>query len=253
MDTLIRTLRLGKEYPTEAQPVVALRDVTLDIGRGELVAVMGPSGSGKSTLLNLLGCMDRPSNGRYLLDGQAVSELGVNALARIRNRRIGLVFQNFNLLARTSAAENVELPLLYDSVSASERRKRVRQSLEQVGLIHRMGHFPSQLSGGEQQRVAIARALVNDPALILADEPTGALDSRTGREIIALFQTLNRTGITIVLVTHDRDVAAHAQRVIVFRDGSVVGDVANARPRDARNGSEDDRAADLAPGIEAGP
>lgn len=233
MGALIQTSKLSKAYPTEAAPVLALREVSLRIDRGEFVAVMGPSGSGKSTLLNLLGCMDRPSAGRYVLDGEPVSDFGVNALAGVRNRRIGLVFQNFNLLGRTSAAENVELPLLYGDLPAGQRRARVEQRLRQVGLGDRMQHHPSQLSGGEQQRVAIARALVNDPALLLADEPTGALDSKTGQEIIALFQQLNRSGITILLVTHDRHVAMHAQRIILFRDGRLVRDLPNPRPRDA--------------------
>ncbi len=233
MGALIQTAKLSKAYPTEAAPVLALREVSLRIDRGEFVAVMGPSGSGKSTLLNLLGCMDRPSAGRYVLDGEPVSDFGVNALAGVRNRRIGLVFQNFNLLGRTSAAENVELPLLYGDLPAGQRRARVAERLRQVGLGDRMRHHPSQLSGGEQQRVAIARALVNDPALLLADDPTGALDSKTGQEIIALFQQLNRSGITILLVTHDRHVAMHAQRIILFRDGRLVRDLPNPRPRDA--------------------
>jgi putative ABC transport system ATP-binding protein len=194
---------------------------------------MGASGSGKSTFMNMLGCLDRPTSGEYYLAGERVSNLSGDQLAAIRNRRIGFVFQQFNLLPRTSALDNVELPLLYSHVPPAERHQRARQRLVEVGLEQRMDHHPAQLSGGQQQRVAIARALVNNPALILADEPTGALDSRTSIEIMALFQKLSREGMTIVLVTHESDIASFATRIITFRDGKVVGDAANA-PQDAQ-------------------
>jgi putative ABC transport system ATP-binding protein len=203
----------------------ALRGVDLAIEVGEFTAVMGASGSGKSTLMNLLGCLDRPTRGRYLLDGQDVSGLTQDALAAIRNRTIGFVFQNFNLLSRTSAVENVELPLLYAGVPAAERHARAREALERVGLAGRAHHHPSQLSGGQQQRVAIARALVNRPRLLLADEPTGNLDSRTSVEVMALLQELGRGGITVVLVTHEPDIAEHSSRVLVMRDGQVRSDL----------------------------
>ena len=231
---LIDVQDLAKDYRMGAQTVHALRGVTLTIRAGEFVAVMGPSGSGKSTFMNLLGCLDGPTAGRYLLDGQDVSGLGASALARVRNQKIGFVFQGFNLLARTSALENVELPLLYGSLSSAERRARANHTLEAVGLSDRADHQPSQLSGGQQQRVAIARALVNTPALILADEPTGNLDTRTSVEIMALLQTLNRQCITVVLVTHERDIAEYATRVIYFRDGRLQRDERNAQPRDAQ-------------------
>ncbi|HPA90932.1 MAG TPA: ABC transporter ATP-binding protein [Quisquiliibacterium sp.] len=229
---LIHTRHLRKQYTMGDATVHALEDVSLDIAAGELVAVMGPSGSGKSTFMNVLGCLDRPSSGHYALAGESVDALEADALADIRNRRIGFVFQQFNLLPRTSALENVELPLLYTALPRQQRRARARQRLEQVGLGARLDHHPGQLSGGQQQRVAIARALVNDPVLILADEPTGALDSRTSLEVMALLQQLNREGITVVLVTHEHDVAAFASRIVTFRDGRVVSDLPNA-PRDA--------------------
>jgi putative ABC transport system ATP-binding protein len=231
---LIDVQDLTKDYRMGAQTVHALRGVTLGIQAGEFVAVMGPSGSGKSTFMNLLGCLDGPTAGRYLLDGQDVSGLGTSELARVRNQKIGFIFQGFNLLARTSALENVELPLMYASLSSGERRARATRTLEAVGLTNRADHQPSQLSGGQQQRVAIARALVNTPALILADEPTGNLDTRTSVEIMALLQTLNRQGITVVLVTHERDIAEYATRVIYFRDGRLQRDERTARPRDAQ-------------------
>jgi len=218
----------------ESHTVVALRGVSLEIAIGEFVAVMGPSGSGKSTFMNLLGCLDSPTRGDYFLAGERVSELSGDALATIRNRRLGFVFQNFNLLARTSAVENVELPLLYSHVSAEERRKRAMARLAEVGLAERANHQPSQLSGGQQQRVAIARALVNDPVLILADEPTGALDTRTSFELMGLLQQLNRDGMTVVLVTHEHDIANFASRIISFRDGHVLDDRKVDRPADAQ-------------------
>ena len=231
---LIDVQDLSKNYRMGAQTVHALRGVTLEIQAGDFVAVMGPSGSGKSTFMNLLGCLDGPTAGRYLLDGQDVSGLGSSQLARVRNQKVGFVFQGFNLLARTSALENVELPLMYSGLPSAARRARAIQTLEAVGLSDRADHQPSQLSGGQQQRVAIARALVNTPALILADEPTGNLDTRTSVEIMALLQTLNRQGMTVVLVTHERDIAEYASRVIHFRDGRLQSDQRNARPRDAQ-------------------
>jgi putative ABC transport system ATP-binding protein len=221
---LIVTSGLTKVYRMEGYAVTALNKVSLEIAPGEFVAVMGPSGSGKSTFMNLLGCLDTPSSGEYSLAGETVSRLSSDALAAIRNRRIGFVFQSFNLLPRTSALENVELPLLYSHVAADERHKRALACLDQVGLADRAEHHPAQLSGGQQQRVAIARALVNDPVLILADEPTGALDTRTSFEVMGLLQDLNRRGMTVVLVTHEHDIAAFATRVISFRDGRVVDD-----------------------------
>jgi len=231
---LLRTRGLSKVYEVGDNRIPALDGVSVEIARGELVAVMGPSGSGKSTFMNVIGCLDRPSAGEYLLEGQPVAGLDADALAAVRNRHIGFVFQSFNLLARTSALENVELPLVYAGVKAAERRVRALEMLAGVGLADRARHLPQQLSGGQQQRVAIARALVTRPALILADEPTGALDSRTSLEIMALFQSLNRQGMTVVLVTHEPDVARFARRVLRFLDGRVVGDEANASPDDAR-------------------
>src|SRR5258708_20807895 len=213
-----------KDYDLGETKVHALRGVKLRIGRGEFVAIMGASGSGKSTFMNILGCLDKPTTGRYLLEGIAVSELSKKELATIRNRKIGFVFQGFNLLSRTTALENVELPTLYAQVSKEEGRKRAREALELVGLGERMQHFPSQLSGGQQQRVAIARGLVNHPSILLADEPTGNLDSRTSVEILEIFQNLNDKGLTIVLVTHEQDIAQFAKRVLVFRDGRIRKD-----------------------------
>ena len=228
MNPLIDTRDLVKEYHMGDNVVRALEGVTLNIGEGEFVAVMGPSGSGKSTFMNLAGCLDAPTSGDYFLAGENVARLTGDALSRIRNQRIGFVFQQFNLLPRTTAQDNVELPLLYSGLARAERHARAIRCLTQVGLANRLDHQPNQLSGGQQQRVAIARALVNDPVLILADEPTGALDSRTSIEVMALLQELNRGGITVVLVTHEADVAAFARRVILFRDGRVVEDRANA-------------------------
>jgi putative ABC transport system ATP-binding protein len=227
MAALISVVDLAKDYVMGDTRVQALRGVSLEIAAGEFVAVMGPSGSGKSTFMNLLGCLDQPSGGRYHLDGEEVSRLDGDRLAQVRNRKLGFVFQHFNLLPRTTALDNVALPLLYAGAGTEERRRRASERLHQVGLGGRMEHHPSQLSGGQQQRVAIARALVNDPALVLADEPTGALDSHTSIEIMALLQQLNRDGITVVLVTHEHDIAAHAGRIISFRDGAVIEDRPN--------------------------
>ena len=221
---LIETRDLRKDYVLGDNVVHALAGVSLKIDAGEFVAVMGPSGSGKSTFMNMIGCLDRPSSGDYWLAGEDVARMNSDQLAAVRNQRIGFVFQQFNLLPRTSAQENVELPLMYANVAAQERHQRALDKLRMVGLGERSDHQPSQLSGGQQQRVAIARALVNDPALILADEPTGALDSRTSVEIMALLQQLNRDGMTIVLVTHENDVAAFASRHVMFRDGRIVSD-----------------------------
>src|SRR6266568_110855 len=234
MRALVETEGMVKDYRVGTQVVHALRGVRVEIGVGEFVAVMGPSGSGKSTFMNLLGCLDTLTAGRYILDGDDVSHLSRDALARIRNRKIGFVFQGFNLLPRTSALENVELPLLYSGAAAGGRRRKAREKLEIVGLADRQHHHPAQLSGGQQQRVAIARALINDPVLILADEPTGNLDSRTSLEVMALLQDLNRQGITVVLVTHEADISQFASRVMVFRDGRVTKDEAVAMPKEAR-------------------
>ena len=233
-ESIIVTKDLAKEYRMDGYTVAALRGVSLEIGAGEFVAVMGPSGSGKSTFMNLLGCLDSPSRGEYFLAGERVSDLPGDALAAIRNRRLGFVFQSFNLLPRTSAVENVELPLLYSQVPADERRRRAMTRLGQVGLAERNHHQPSQLSGGQQQRVAIARALVNNPVLILADEPTGALDTRTSFELMGLLQQLNRDGMTVVLVTHEHDIATFASRIISFRDGHVLDDRRVEKPADAQ-------------------
>ena len=223
---LIDAQALTKTYTMGDQTVHALRGVSLRIASGEFVAIMGASGSGKSTLMNILGCLDQPASGSYLLAGEAVQHLAPDALAAVRNRRIGFVFQQFNLLARTSALENVELPLVYAGVKAPERHARAQAALQRVGLAERAAHTPAELSGGQQQRVAIARALVNQPQLILADEPTGALDSHTSEDTMRLLAQLNAQGMTVVLVTHENDVAAWARRRIVFRDGAILEDVA---------------------------
>jgi putative ABC transport system ATP-binding protein len=221
---LIRTRELVKLYRMGGSEVRALDGVSVDIGEGDFVAVMGPSGSGKSTFMNVLGCLDRPTSGEYVLKEKKVSDLTGDELAAVRNRNIGFVFQQFNLLARTPAVENVELPLVYAGLPKKQRLEKATAMLARVGLADRAHHHPAQLSGGQQQRVAIARALVTEPLLILADEPTGALDSRTSLEIMALFQELNRQGMTVVLVTHEPDVARFARRIIAFRDGKVVQD-----------------------------
>ena len=224
---LIAVTDLSRRYAVGEATVNALRGATLRIDRGEFVAITGPSGSGKSTLMNILGCLDRPTSGSYRLSGVEIAALDADARAEIRNRRIGFVFQNFNLLARTTAIENVELPLFYGPTPLAEQRARATEALARVGLAPRAQHVPSQLSGGEQQRVAVARALVNQPELLLADEPTGNLDSRTSADIIAMLRDLNRaSALTIVIVTHDPEVAAAADRIITFRDGAIVTDSA---------------------------
>ncbi len=224
---------LTKTYHLGQTSVHALRGVTLTIHRGEFVAIMGPSGSGKSTFMNLLGCLDRPTAGEYRLMGALVSRMKPDQLADIRSQRLGFIFQGFNLLARASALKNVQLPMAYAGLSNETQRRRARKALQLVGLGDRLDHRPAQLSGGQQQRVAIARALVNNPALILADEPTGNLDSRTSVEIMAILQDLNRRGVTIVLVTHEADIAAYARRQVAFRDGLIVRDEPVAQPRSA--------------------
>ena len=221
---LIEVKDLTKIYPMGNEQVHALDGVTLSIERGEYIAIMGPSGSGKSTLMNLIGCLDTPTSGTYVLNAREVSKMDDNELAAIRNKEIGFVFQTFNLLARTSALGNVELPLIYAGVSRAERIERAKGALEAVGLGDRMSHRPNELSGGQRQRVAVARALVNNPSLLLADEPTGNLDSKTGVELMALFDDLNRRGNTIVLVTHEDDIARHARRVVKLMDGKIVFD-----------------------------
>ncbi len=225
---LIETVDLWKTYQMGEEQIHALRGVSIQIDRGEYVAIMGPSGSGKSTLMNLIGCLDTPSRGSYLLNNKQVSQMDDNELARIRNEEIGFVFQTFNLLPRATALRNVELPLLYAGVSAKEREQRAKAALDKVELSTRMSHRPNELSGGQRQRVAIARALVNNPSILLADEPTGNLDSKTGVEIMGLFERLHAAGNTIVLVTHEPDVAAYAHRAIHIRDGQVEQDVKRA-------------------------
>ncbi|MFY8040971.1 MAG: ABC transporter ATP-binding protein [Bosea sp. (in: a-proteobacteria)] len=243
---LIEARGLTRIHHLDSGRVVALDHVDLDIEAGDMVAVMGPSGSGKSTLMNLIGCLDRPTEGSLSLDGTPTAGLDANALAALRNRKIGFVFQQFNLLPRADAVTNAELPMLYAGVDARTRRRRALEALARVGLADRSHHRPMQLSGGQQQRVAIARALVNDPRLLLADEPTGALDSRTARDILALFQRLNRDGMTVVLVTHDPEVARHAARVVRFRDGRIVGDTRQV-PLVADTAEDSDADADAAP------
>jgi putative ABC transport system ATP-binding protein len=222
--SLIRLQNISRRYQMGAETVHALRKVSLEIARGEYVAIMGPSGSGKSTLMNLLGCLDTPTEGSYELNGSQVSQMDDNRLAEIRNREIGFVFQTFNLLARSNALRNVELPLIYAGVPAHERKQRALDALSQVGLAERIHHKPNELSGGQRQRVAVARALVNTPAILLADEPTGNLDSKTGNEIMGLFEELWRKGNTIILVTHEEDIARNARRIIRLHDGLIASD-----------------------------
>ncbi|MGZ3424784.1 MAG: ABC transporter ATP-binding protein [Polyangiales bacterium] len=224
MGTLVRIEDMVKIYRMGDQELRALDGVSLSIDEGEFVAIMGSSGSGKSTLMNMIGCLDRPTSGKYFLAGKDVSKMSVNEQAEVRNKLLGFVFQQFNLLSRTSALENVELPLVYQGVPAKERRRRAAAALQRVGLGERLDHTPSQLSGGQQQRVAIARALVGEPKVILADEPTGALDSKTSIEVMRLLQELGKAGITVIVVTHEADVAAYARRMIVVRDGRILTD-----------------------------
>src|SRR5438876_11617121 len=233
--SIVNLIDVHKTYRTGEMEVPAVRGVSIEIKRGEFVALMGASGSGKSTLMNILGCLDRPTTGHYILDGADVSGLDRDRLADIRNRKIGFIFQSFNLLPRTSARENVELPLLYSAqrLTNAQLREKADRVLSSVGLGGREDHHPSQLSGGQQQRVAIARALINDPEMLLADEPTGNLDSRTSVEIMAIFQQLNERGITIVMVTHEQDIAAYAQRNVIMRDGLITHDHVVARRLDA--------------------
>jgi len=223
-DLVIQIRDLVRTYEMGVETVPALRGVSLEIRRNEYVAIMGPSGSGKSTLMNLIGCLDTPTSGEYWLNGQEVSRMPDDALARVRNREIGFVFQTFNLLPRASALANVELPLVYAGAAARQRRQRAEAALTRVGLGNRMDHRPNELSGGQRQRVAIARALVNEPAILLADEPTGNLDSTTSEEIMRVFETLHDQGQTIIMVTHEADIAAHAERVVVLRDGRIASD-----------------------------
>ena len=230
MSALIRVEKLARRYQIGTEIIHALREVSLEIQRGEYIAIMGPSGSGKSTLMNLIGCLDSPTEGKYELNGHRVSEMDDNQLAEIRNREIGFVFQTFNLLPRSDALRNVELPLVYAGVPSDVRRERAKAALALVSLADRMHHKPNELSGGQRQRVAIARALVTQPSIILADEPTGNLDSRTGEEIMAVFSTLWKSGNTIILVTHEEEVARNAQRIVRIRDGLIASDESNPVP-----------------------
>ena len=232
-EELIKTSKLSRNYYLGDNVVMALKDVSMTINKGEFLAIMGPSGSGKSTVMNLIGCLDTPTSGQFFFDSLDVANLSSDELAEIRNEKIGFVFQSFNLLARTSALENVQLPMMYSGAARIKRREAAEQVLKQVGLADRIDHQPSQLSGGQQQRVAVARALVNNPSLILADEPTGALDTKTGIEIMGLFQKLNSSGITIIIITHEYDVAQFANRILRFKDGEIVDEEINTQRIDA--------------------
>ena len=232
-EELIKTSKLSRNYYLGDNVVMALKDVSMTINKGEFLAIMGPSGSGKSTVMSLIGCLDTPTSGQFFFDNLDVANLSSDELAEIRNEKIGFVFQSFNLLARTSALENVQLPMMYSGAARIKRREAAEQVLKQVGLADRMDHQPSQLSGGQQQRVAVARALVNNPSLILADEPTGALDTKTGIEIMGLFQKLNSSGITIIIITHEYDVAQFANRILRFKDGEIVDEEINTQRIDA--------------------
>ncbi len=231
---IISMKKLGKTYKNGHIEVEALKNANIDINKKEFVSIMGPSGSGKSTLMNIIGCLDRSTKGEYWLDGVNISSLNERELAKIRNLKIGFVFQSFNLLPRITALQNVELPMIYAGIGSKERRKKAITALERVGLADRMNHKPNEMSGGQKQRVAIARALVNSPAIILADEPTGNLDSTSGEEIMTVFQDLNREGVTIVLVTHEPDIAEHTKRILKFRDGFLISDTMVEKPLDAR-------------------
>ena len=227
MTPTIRTHNLQRHYQMGAETIHALRGVDLNVERGEYVAIMGPSGSGKSTLMNMIGCLDTPDEGEYWLNGQLVSAMKDRELARVRNKEVGFIFQTFNLLPRANALHNVELPLIYAGMKRKERLVRTKQALDRVGLAERMTHRPSEMSGGQRQRVAVARALVTEPSILLADEPTGNLDSTTSREIMALFDSLHGAGHTIIVVTHEHDIAMHAHRIITFRDGKIAEDIVN--------------------------
>jgi len=227
MASTIRTHNLQRRYQMGAETIHALRGVDLDVERGEYVAIMGPSGSGKSTLMNMIGCLDTPDEGEYWLNGQLVSGMKDRELARVRNKEVGFIFQTFNLLPRANALHNVEMPLIYAGMKRKERLVRTKQALERVGLAERMNHRPSEMSGGQRQRAAVARALVTEPSILLADEPTGNLDSTTSRDIMALFDALHGAGHTIIVVTHEHDIAMHAHRIITFRDGKIAEDVIN--------------------------
>ncbi len=235
MGELISTQDLVKTYKLGDYEIHALRGINLTVENSEFVAIMGPSGSGKSTLMHILGCLDKPTKGRYLLEGKDISSLDKDRLAQIRNQKIGFVFQSFNLLSRTTALENVELPLLYDGSSSKQNIQKAKRALATVGLQGRENSYPNQLSGGQQQRVALARALINEPSIILADEPTGNLDSRTSVEVMEIFQNLNQTGITIILITHEKDIATYAKRNITFRDGKIVKDEMVLVPKKAKD------------------